>query len=212
MHTTPLARRMQDGVRQWAAVGPACSGKHTATTSLVLYHSRWANGAQRASRTMRRVLHPYKACFRAVLQEHANLSAQEDSYPGGASRMVHRLFRARMLGVEADAFFLLESDLVPLRQFWLDALYHDALAGGRFWIRGSILSGNDLDKQAARKLSPDGRRRWADRLAGSKRVPLVEQLWEPVGMQLELSTPLARSTMLTRPAASGNATRLELRP
>ena len=128
---------------------------------------------------MRRVLQPHTACFRVVLQEYANLTAQEDSYPAGPSRMLHRLLHSQKLKVEADAFFLLESDLIPLRPFWLDALYHDALAGGRFWIRGSILLGDDLDRQVAGKLSPAGQRWLADRLANNSRVLLHDELWEP---------------------------------
>lgn len=85
-----------------------------------------------------------------------------------------------MLDNAADAFFMLESDLIPVRPFWLDALYHDAVAGGRFWVRGSILASDDLDKQVARKLSPRGLHQLANRLAGDVRTPLVEQLWEPV--------------------------------
>ena len=130
------------------------AGEHAATTTLVLYHSRVLNGAQRAARIMRRELQPHRPCFRRTVQHFANLTAREDSYPAGATRMFHRLFgAARMLDNAADAFFMLESDLIPVRPFWLDALYHDAVAGGRFWVRGSILASDDLDKQVARKLS-----------------------------------------------------------
>ena len=196
MCTHPLASNVQDGVRQWAAVGSACSGEHAATTSLILYHTRWANDAHWAWRTMRRVLQPHTACFRVVLQEYANLTVQEDSYPAGPSRMLHRLLRSQMLKVEADAFFLLESDLIPLRPLWLDALYHDALAGGRFWIRGSILLGDDLDGNVARKLSPAGQRWLADRLANNSRVRLEDQLWEPARLDVELSVLLVASSAL----------------
>ena len=151
---------------------------------------------------MRRVLQPHTGCFRVVLQEYANLTAQEDSYPAGPSRMLHRLLRSQILKDEADAFFLLESDLIPLRPFWLDALYHDALAGGRFWIRGSILLGDDLDGQIAGKLSP-ARQRWlADRLATNSRVLLDDQLWEParerISNSLYSSRPPARSLHTSR--------------
>ena len=197
-----MASNVQDGVCQWAAVGSACSGEHAATTSLVLYHSRWANHAHRAWRTMRRVLQPHTGCFRVLLQEYANLTAQEDSYPAGPSRMLHRLLRSQILKDEADAFFLLESDLIPLRPLWLDALYHDALAGGRFWIRGSILLGDDLDGQIAGKLSP-ARQRWlADRLATNSRVLLDDQLWEParerISNSLYSSRPPAHSLHTSR--------------
>ena len=110
--------------------------------------------------------------------------------------MLHRLLRSQMLKFEADAFFLLESDLIPLRPLWLDALYHDALAGGRFWIRGSILLGDDLDGNVARKLSPAGQRWLADRLANNSRVRLEDQIWEPVRVGVELSVLFVASSAM----------------
>lgn len=96
--------------------------------------------------------------------------------------MFRRLLTHHQLG-DMDAFFLFETDLFPIRPFWLDALYHDALAGGRFWMRGSILMGPDLDRVVARKLSPAGLRQRANSIPGhaSERdeMWLNDHLWEP---------------------------------
>ena len=70
-----------------------------------------------------------------------------------------------------------------MRPFWLDALYHAACRGGRFWIRGSILSGPDLDRNVLKKLSSAGLRHRANGMDGNvslrSPMPMSEHVWEP---------------------------------
>ena len=131
---------------------------------------------------LRKHLQFARPCFRQLVVAHANLTASQDSYPHGPSQMFRRLLSYQLLG-DVDAFFLFETDLLPIRPYWLDALYHDALAGGRFWMRGSILAGRDLDRVVARKLSPAGLRQRANSISGDAsqrdQMPLNDHLWEP---------------------------------
>ena len=67
----------------------------------------------------------------------ANLSHEQDTYPLGASLMFFDLLKSGKLSDKYDKFFLMEADVIPCRENWLDQVYKQSI--GEFWMKGSIL-------------------------------------------------------------------------
>jgi hypothetical protein len=79
----------------------------------------------------------------------ANLTQKEDRYPEGANYMFYRMWEKDQPAYEAlrsvaPVTMLLESDVVPIRDGWLQALYREAASYRTWWMKGSQFHGRYL--------------------------------------------------------------------
>ena len=79
-------------------------------------------------------------CFQRVEFRAANITAADDGYPHGASRVFYAAHADLFADARVRHFFYSEADNLPIRAHWAEAL--QALAAAeRFWVKGSVVRG-----------------------------------------------------------------------
>ncbi len=109
-----------------------CPAGQCGSAELVLLYHRVLNDS--AQRQLQAVGAP---CFRDVRVVNVGLPPALDSYGVGTVAMFYGLFRSRALAERYRTIFLMEPDVVPLRDDWLVELQRQA-ARDDFWLRGGL--------------------------------------------------------------------------
>ncbi len=66
----------------------------------------------------------------------ADLQEQRLNHLIGSSRMFNKVFD--LLGERnVDYWFYMEPDTIPVRANWVEKIFHEAVCGNEFWIKGS---------------------------------------------------------------------------
>lgn len=89
-------------------------------------------------------------CFGHIGVMHARLEGLRDAYPAGPSNMFFGMFLDAELAPQLARYshmFWMEWDVTPIRPHWVDCLLSNT-QGGRFWVKGSMLQGGQLDAVA----------------------------------------------------------------
>ena len=148
--------RLLQGMRDWAALGPACRANGAETgLGLRFFHSKSA-AVYDAARTayLHRLaleLEGFAAnvalCFASLDTVFADVTEEQDGYPEGPSNMFFKLMltQARQLLPSFTHMYWMEWDVRPVRLHWLDEL-QAATYGERFWVRGARYRGRAFDE------------------------------------------------------------------
>jgi len=153
--------------RLWNTVHP-CGDKALAEFDIFVVYSRrldenfaaWTS-ARNLQNSFRARSEPWHRCFREFHVEAANLTAVEDIYdsrgytvrkdwvngPNKVFRFILQSFlqKSFVSSNNYEAFFFMEFDSTPLRPFWLDQFYAEAVHYPRAAIRGSRYRGDSWD-------------------------------------------------------------------
>ena len=125
---------------------PPCTSSTSDQLDLVFYfHKDLTRGSGHLIRMFRDAIRKngnVSKCFNDIKFLNAGLEEDEDAYPESASRMFFKLFKFSRI-IEYNAFFYMESDVLPCRSGWIDALFKEFSIHGNFWMRGSIIRGSD---------------------------------------------------------------------
>lgn len=82
-------------------------------------------------------------CFRQVKVHFCNLSGRDDEYFSGSRNMFEQLLLGQVGSTNPEYVFLMETDLLPIRKYWLTALDLSIRPPvEQFWIKGMIYRGN----------------------------------------------------------------------
>jgi hypothetical protein len=124
-------------MRRWQRTAVPCGGAYRTAArcrpvDLVLLFHRVLNAS--ATAQLRAVAPP---CFRDVLVLNADLPDAMDVYGVGTVSMFYGLFSSKLLAERYRSVFLMEPDVVALRDDWLGELQRQA-ARDDFWVRGGM--------------------------------------------------------------------------
>lgn len=124
-----------ESMQRWKSRAVPCRGcpaDGCGSVELVLLYHRVLNSSALAQ--LQAVGAP---CFRDVRVLNVNLAPELDSYGVGTVAMFYGLFRSRALAERYRSVFLMEPDVVALRDDWLVELQRQAQRDD-FWVRGGL--------------------------------------------------------------------------
>ena len=182
-------------IASWNDVGSACSRQLFGDSKrieidLVFWYNLNLDSNPILSRDLASTVPQYlatmKECFIQIKFLSANLTYEEDTYPGGVSMMWYKLFLDDLpeFTGKYDYFFWMEHDVKPLRPLWMDKLYHE-ISTAEFFIKGSIFRGTALDTNI---IDPQ-KRLWAPHINGNALYRLGNQAFNALVKQAKSRFP-----------------------
>ena len=139
----PKWKQVATNLHGWHAHGEPCSGKATPFMSLVMAPAFDSNTNISSIISVQRSLDPLierfaGRCFRSVeWYTKANLTWPDSQYPQAPTVQFFQLIFDAYLRARFDVMWLMEQDISPIRSFFLDALYQEALWPVSFWLKGT---------------------------------------------------------------------------
>ncbi len=171
---------LRDSIRSWTR---PCARRND-LLDVIFYFNRDISSSARKQQIYNELGAAIEVSIGSCIRKHiflsANLTAQEDGYPHGASLQWYKLMLMDTATFPGDYeyIFWMEHDVKPLRPHWLDALTHVIDSSEDFYMKGSIFRGHSALKkhlQQGNLLNP-----WIPHINGNAFYRVGDSYWRSI--------------------------------